>query len=443
VLWRTDYEETLQRITDYNRRLRTLVADSQSRESAVGGRRAYRSDLTFFRGLRKYTRSLHSALCSTHRWQCSQSHSHLLSLWLGDEKGALTAGSSKFALILWSQDHNGSSQTHAQWLMREFQMHTVTAATAYVPPDASHVSSPNPLPTQKAIRKGILRSGKSAHKDLKKAVMSAPLEAMPRTKQYPSEIVSAELTDICSQLLNCGPTGSLSSSYECLGSIKDINDNSHFYELYVTQDLSRTVQAETLHDALASDLARTPLSQVTSDSLYIWKNRLTVAAILATSVLQLQGSWMDQQWDTKDIVLANNTSSTGSATEKLFKLLYLTCKIPFSPRAQPSSDPVIQSQLLFPLGLALTELACLQPIDKLRLPEDDRQNPSTTNLATASRLLNIVQGHCGANYAEVVRNCLFWPGPGSEDMDDTEFQSAVYDKIVQPLREDLDAWFSR
>jgi hypothetical protein len=447
VFWRTDYEVTLQRITDCNGRLRTLVADSQSREYTSGGRRGHRSGLTSFRGIRKYTRSLHNALCGAHRWQCSQSHSHLLSLRLGDEKGALAASgsssSSNFALILWSRDHSASPQAHGQWLVKEFQMRTVTTTTASIPPNTSHVSSPSHTPSQHVTRKGILRSGKSAHNNMRKAAIAVPLEAIPWTKQYPSEGVSPELTEICSHLLNCRPAVSSTSSYECVGSIKDINDNSHFYELYVTQNLNTAVQAETLHDVLASDLTRTPLSQLTSDSLYIWKNRLTVAAILATSVLQLQGSWMDQQWGTKDIVLANDTTGTASATGKLINLLYLTCRIPVGPRAQPPPDPVIQSQLLFPLGLALTELACLQPIDKLRLPEDDRQNPSTTNLATASRLLNIVRSHCGANYAEVVRSCLFWPGPGSEDMDDEDFQNAVYDKIVQPLREDLDVWFSR
>ena len=450
VFWKTDYEATLQSITDYNRRLRTLVVDSQSREYASGGRRAHRSDLMFFRGIRKYTRSLHNALCDARRWQCSQSnsHSHLLSLRLSDEKGALRAlatngsfSSSKFALILWSRDRSGSSQAHAQWLVREFQMQTVNATTASsIPPNTSHVYNPSQTSSQRVTPKGILRSGKSTHKDVRKAVMAAPLEAMPWANQSPTESVGTELTDICSHLL---PTVRLTSSYECIGSIKDINDNSHFYELYMTQDLNTNVQPETLHDVLASDLARTPLSQVTPESLYLWKNRLTVAAILATSVLQLQGNWMDQEWGIKDIVLANDTTNAASATGKLIKLLYLTCKIPFGPRAQPRPDPVIQSQLLFRLGLALTELACLQPIDQLRLPEDDRQNPSTTDLATASRLLSIVGSHCGANYAQVVRSCLFWSGPSSEDMDDKDLQNAVYDKVVQPLKEDLAAWSSQ
>ena len=446
MLWRTDYEATLQKITDYNTRLRTLVTDWQGRESASRGRRAHRSSLTSLRGIRKYMRSLRNTLRSDDRWQCSEPHSHFLSLRLDDEKGAFTedgsSATSKFALILWLRDHSSSSQSHAQWFVRRFHMQVITAESANIPQNTSHVPSLDYIPSQKFALKSILKPVNRVHKDIMKAVVMAPSQAIPSMNQYSYKSMSPELTNICSHLCNRLPSVDLSNPFKCLGSVKDINDSTHFYELYVTQNLSETVQPETLHGVLASDLARTPLSQVGPDSLYIWKNRLRVAVILAMSVLQLQGSWMDQQWGTKDIVLANDTTNTASISGESSKLPYLDCKIPASPHALSQPDPIIQSQVLFPLGLALTELACLQPIDKLRLPEDDRHNPSTTDLVTASRLLNIVRGHCGPNYAEAVRICLFWPGPGGEDMNDEEFQSAVYDKVVQPLKEDLASWFS-
>jgi hypothetical protein len=62
---------------------------------------------------------------------------------------------------------------------------------------------------------------------------------------------------------------------------------------------------------------------------------------------------------------------------------------------------------------------------------------SFANLKTASRLLDAVFYQCGARYRNVVESCLFWPGIKVEDMDDEDFERAVFDTVVQPLLEDL------
>ena len=146
---------------------------------------------------------------------------------------------------------------------------------------------------------------------------------------------------------------------------------------------------------------------------------------------------MNQYWRTKDVILANGSVTTDPLLYKPFKTLYLTRQGPVGPRVPNPPNPDISSQHLFLLGLALTELACLQPIEKLRLPEDIKEDANKTSHATASRLLSVIKARYGDTFAEVVGCCLSWSGHNGEDMDDEEFQNAVYDKIVQPLKSNL------
>ena len=98
----------------------------------------------------------------------------------------------------------------------------------------------------------------------------------------------------------------------------------------------------------------------------------------------------------------------------------------------------IPSDVLFVLGITLTELSFGQNIYDMRVEEDVDTTEIMTNFNTASRLIDHVYTESGPKYGDAVRRCLKCP-PDVRDasLDNEEFQEAVYESIVTPLRQDF------
>lgn len=75
----------------------------------------------------------------------------------------------------------------------------------------------------------------------------------------------------------------------------------------------------------------------------------------------------------------------------------------------------------------------------MRIDSDNDTTEIMTNFNTACRLIPYVYEGGGEKYGNVVRRCLKNP-PDVRDatMDNEEFQRAVFDDIVTPLKENLD-----
>jgi hypothetical protein len=100
---------------------------------------------------------------------------------------------------------------------------------------------------------------------------------------------------------------------------------------------------------------------------------------------------------------------------------------------------MIRSEVLFALGLTLTELCLGQTLTNLEEPCDvvpgDKE---LTMFNTAQRLLSHVFGEGGENYENVVYRCLYCPFDDIREwnFDNEEFQREVFEKIVAPLVKD-------
>ena len=178
------------------------------------------------------------------------------------------------------------------------------------------------------------------------------------------------------------------------------------------------------------------------------RDRLYIAVVLASSVLQLDGTlWLKTQWRSGDILFLPLEDRKASAPGVDFAHPYVSWKV--SPKdantaltADSSRTTVahrIPCEVLFVLGITLTELCFGQTIHHMRDPGDVDETEVMTNFNTACRLIDDVYGESGIRYGDVVRKCLKCP-PDVRDasLDNEEFQEAVFESIVTPLRQDFE-----
>ncbi len=178
------------------------------------------------------------------------------------------------------------------------------------------------------------------------------------------------------------------------------------------------------------------------------RNRLYIAVTLASSVLQLGGtSWLKRQWTSGDILFLPLEDHKISTPNIDFKHPYVSSKVSLEDAntalvADASQNKIanrIPSEVLFVLGITLTELSFGQNIYAMRTEHDMDKTEMITNFNTASRLIEYVYEESGRRYGDVVRRCLKCP-PDVRDpsIDNEDFQKAVFELIFTPLKEDFE-----
>lgn len=169
------------------------------------------------------------------------------------------------------------------------------------------------------------------------------------------------------------------------------------------------------------------------------RDRLFLAATLASSVLQFHGSWLKSHWRSRDILFPKVKAGTKSIVECPYLSGHeVSNATTTEPTTRTTTNSLIRSEALFPLGLVLVELSLCQSISSLRIPEDEDPNETIANLKTASRVLQErVYSESGCRYGDVVDKCLFWSETRDMSVDDDEFQQLVFQRIVSPLVDDL------
>lgn len=181
-------------------------------------------------------------------------------------------------------------------------------------------------------------------------------------------------------------------------------------------------------------------------------HRLRIAAILASSVLQLDGtSWLEDEWTSDDIMFHWKPAQRAMGDDDKPKdytppipnyqhphLSWKQCPSkPGTASASASGAPGISSQMirnrmLFALGLTLVELCFGRTLTSLHAREDKDTNE------TAIRLLSSVYDEMGGQYGDVVRRCLLQPFDVRElRLDNEEVQKKFFNDIVTPLAQNL------
>ncbi len=244
------------------------------------------------------------------------------------------------------------------------------------------------------------------------------------------------IVDLCTQLKQ------VCSVPKIIGYLVDDSDQQHRHDVYLINDnVYSSTDSTSLQDLLK-------LSHKRASGYYLSrKDRLHIAVVLASSVLQLDGtSWLKKQWRSGDIFFVQTQNASSNVQNIDLANPYLSTKISSgcSETSSISNTPVtitthlIRSEVLFALGLTLIELCFGQTLAEMQIPKDVNSIEAFTSYQTATRLLDYVYDESGNRYGDVVRRCLQCPFDVRDaSLDNEEFQQAVFESIVTPLAEDM------
>ena len=423
TLSKSVYDNLLNSIDKANKDLRDITHQNRYLEPLREKKRSRRhiEDLQL---IRKHAASLYRVLVAGKAWKCPCRNSHLASLRLESRPQRSDSGlpwtqTAYIFRVVFSTNPSlkPTPQKSPQWQEMELRSHL----------ESSEVSIPI----------------KNARRPVK-GVRFAPDQiassgALPMSQQLAGISLTAEtIADICKTLHKAQTTN------EVVGYLADETDRNHRHYLCRANTIPiDEPQSESLGEILAN-------SQHTSASLSLLRReRLEIAVILASSVLQLDGtSWIESRWSSYDVLFYNKVHGVSTPYYKYPYLPWKQCSLD-SSSSQDYDTPIprdrfIRSEVLFALGLTLIELCFGATMENLKVAEDEDPNKFIIKLNTAHRLLSLVYREMGDVYGDVVRRCLLQPFDVRElSLDNEEVQQQVYDGIVAPLTDALNDFLGK
>ena len=431
------YADLLSEIKEANRELKDFTKDGYILETNRNKRRS-KGQPVDFKLIRLQARSLYNVVVTGRSWRCGCQKYHTVSLrleprpWEDDHHKENAAGPPrlKFRVLLSKSSPKACSGggLDAPWKWREIDIMPVKTSEGPVAgigndtqqlsiATLSLVSSSTPLAKKKAVNFAITPPA--------------------NTTWLPTATGMGPINDICTAVYGqCGVK-------QGIGFLTDELLGPHQHDVYlVDEEVRDGTDPKSLEYLLQVSKQRIPGFSLSR------RDRLYIAVTLASSVLQLDGTlWLKRQWRSGDIVFLPLEDQKASRLRVDCANPYVSCKV--SPQdanaalvADVSGNTIahrIPSEVLFVLGITLTELCFGQNIYDMRIDEDMDKTEMLTNFNTASRLIDYVYNESGSRYGDVVRRCLKCP-PDVRDasLDNEEFQEAVFESIVTPLRQDFE-----
>ncbi|KAJ5693805.1 hypothetical protein N7536_004217 [Penicillium majusculum] len=414
------YLDVFARLDAANKILNTLVEQSDYR-STIQKQRISKRPLLRHKRAQKSARSLHNAIIRGKYWKCACMDQHSIYFVLSYPPEDMNDGfkesshGPRFRMIFPS---NSSIDLGKGWCEIEAESDTIQSSVDTLnrfPPQSNQDKVPF------AKKKPTVRFAFEKSSEDKSPMMSDMSSVPP-------------IVDICSTLSTVGTSG------ETNAPIGFISDENHRHNMYYVRKLAGNLRSQSLAELIAasSDISKAPIG---GSFLFTWGHRLRVAVNLACSVLQFHGSWLKTQWRSRDIMFTKNASGD---IDKPYVLWNVGSELDaWSLCRDKPTFSLIQSEILFPLGLVLIELSLCQTLEALRMPEDDDPVEAYVNLKTATRLLQVVEGQSGADYEKVARRCLLWPGTKDSTLESEQMQDEIFQLIISPLIEYLRSFEGR
>ncbi|OQE23488.1 hypothetical protein PENFLA_c011G04324 [Penicillium flavigenum] len=410
------YLDLFARIDAANRILNTLVEQSDYR-TTIQKRRISKRPLLRQRRAQKSARSLHNAIIRGKYWKCACLDQHSI----------------HFVLSYPSEDTNDGSKESPgcpRFRMIFPSSSSIDLATGWCEVEAeSDTIRSNVDPLDRFPHQGNQERAPFAKQKAK--VQFAFDESSEDEPFMISDMPSVPpIVDICSTL----STVEINTDGETNELIGFISDENHRHNMYYVRKLAGNLRSQSLAELIAasSDFFKAPGS---GSFLFTWGHRLRVAVNLACSVFQFHGSWLKSQWRSRDIMFTK--TSAGDIDKPYVRWNVGSDLDTWSMCRDKPTSSLIQSEILFPLGLVLVELSLCQTLEALRIPEDDDRVEAYVNLKTATRLLQVVEEQSGTEYEKVARRCLLWPGTKEPTLESEKMQDEIFQLIITPLVENL------
>ncbi|KAL4884499.1 hypothetical protein BJY04DRAFT_215465 [Aspergillus karnatakaensis] len=379
------YDELLQKIRSCNEVLKTLMEQSEQLESRRSKRSPWQKLLPRFRESRKNAEGLFRAIVQVNPLAETQNGSKTVN------HRVIFSNSSTFTKDKWN------------WKEVEFEAYE------------HHALAPLPNPPLPSL---------VSHKQ-RVRFEAIEIDDERNTKHKSCNV--PPILDFCSVLCS-----SEMHIQKPVGFVTDHSSVNIRYNMHILSSQLKPIQLQTLEYALQKSSRR---------------HRLYLAVGLACTVIQYHGTWLKRSWNSADIHLpANDNEALDLDLDNIDDAppsnLYLPWSItPLSPSKTNNSprSPLVLNPLLFPLGIALTELSLGKSISTLRRPEDEQGNEDSTRFVTAFQLLNRVQCESGVEYRDAVQSCIC--GKASEErfwgLEDETVEGRVFAAVVAPLLRNL------
>lgn len=417
IFTKSVYSEILNRINSANTVLSKLV--EQSYQRATRGRRGIsRRPLKRFRMARELAISLHKSIVRGNCWKCSCKDQHCVRFALDPSLSDVhslpgeCASTFQFRMVFASK----LPATYEPW----DRWHEVEVESDVVP-------SPEPDErTTMPVRPNTYINRDEGKRRVRFA-LATPAPAFQSASTM-AETPPKPILDICSTLSTIQMDDKHRELLGCL------TDQRYRHSIYHLRDVAGSLQCLSLEEVISISPS---LSRIPTPGKFIFsrRDRLRLSVILACSVLQLQGSWLKSHWRARDIMFPKD--ATGLSQPHILWDMANCSQEPSMCRHNSASAALIQSEILFPLGLILVELSLCQNLEALRTQDDDDAVPAYANLKTASRYLPAVEMESGLKYIEVVKRCLFWSGIKETTLEDGKMQEEMCTSIIVPLFENL------
>ena len=249
------------------------------------------------------------------------------------------------------------------------------------------------------------------------------------------------MDDICAEIFR------FDAAEEKIGYLHDEEYAGYRHHVYLTDAKVGSKFRTTSLDQLLDPAEQGPLQ-----NLLYQRQRLNIAAILASSFLQLdQTSWLKSQWKSSDIYFHYRDEDAVLTSRPTFPPPHVAWRLSDSNsepdhavQSPPTRAQQARSETLLTLGLALVELCFGRTLEKMQIPKDVGQNENLTRRNTAIRKLDEVYIKSGDRYGDVVQRCLYCLFDVRDaSLDNEKFEQDVFDKVVIPLIEDIEAFEGR
>ncbi|CAG8930098.1 unnamed protein product [Penicillium salamii] len=420
------YEDILDKIDKTNQILKTLCEQSQHREQSRRGPTRRKINLNQHRDKRRHAGSLYGIMIEGGQcWNCSCQDGHSIGLQLdttplhGAEYAHNVSMDTTFRLILSSPKNNLSSNVQRRW--KEVKVEADKSAEC---PSVT-------IEPQLSARKPKVQFT---------ALKTKCVEEIHKTPTRPR---GAPITDLCSTFdkVDMADPHAKSNSLGYIFGEQTTTDTRYYMSLiHSNRD---EIHLRSLQDTLIGSPS-SPGSPIQSSDELSRRDRLYLATLLACSVLQLHGTWLQRKWRTRDILFILHPESDRPHFERPYLLQKVLSASQTDLNGSTSevyegaNRRQISNDILFPLALALIELSLGRSICTLHWPEDRDSSEEVSHFNTATRLLKTVYWESGSNYGDVVNECLYWSRSKGEGFEDPHFDESVFDMIVSPLLKDFD-----